>query len=158
LRRFAQVLSVEFLFYLSREAFSVKKFRLVPLLLMLLALPCTAAAQETAKDAKQFINDYLVADPSTMDVTLRSDTYSSSVMRNVMEGLVRLEEKDGQYNLVPSGSTGWETSSDGLVWTFHLRPSKWQDGVLSRRSSMYTESDVRPIRKPVRPTASSLSR
>lgn len=107
----------------------MKKFSFVPLLLLLLALPCAAAAQEAKKDAKQYINDYLVADPSTMDVTLRADTYSSSVMRNVMEGLVRLEEKDGQYNLVPSGSTGWETSPDGLVWTFHLRPSKWEDGV-----------------------------
>jgi ABC-type oligopeptide transport system substrate-binding subunit len=107
----------------------VKKFSFVPLLLLLLALPCAAAEQEAKKDAKQYINDYLVADPSTMDVTLRADTYSSSVMRNVMEGLVRLEEKDGQYNLVPSGSTGWETSPDGLVWTFHLRPSKWEDGV-----------------------------
>ena len=107
----------------------MKKFSFVPLLLLLLALPCAAAEQEAKKDAKQYINDYLVADPSTMDVTLRADTYSSSVMRNVMEGLVRLEEKDGQYNLVPSGSTGWETSPDGLVWTFHLRPSKWEDGV-----------------------------
>ena len=29
---------------------------------------------------------------------------------------------------VPGVATHWETSADGLVWTFHLRPSKWSDG------------------------------
>ncbi len=93
------------------------------------ALAAGGSGEALEKDAVQYINDYLSADPSTMDVTLRADTYSSSVMRNVMEGLVRLEESDGQYNLVPSGSTGWEVNDEGTVWTFHLRENHWEDGV-----------------------------
>ncbi|HEX5376999.1 MAG TPA: peptide ABC transporter substrate-binding protein [Phenylobacterium sp.] len=30
---------------------------------------------------------------------------------------------------VPGMATSWETSPDGLVWTFHLRDAKWSDGV-----------------------------
>ena len=29
----------------------------------------------------------------------------------------------------PAMATSWETSSDGLVWTFHLRDAVWSDGV-----------------------------
>jgi oligopeptide transport system substrate-binding protein len=29
----------------------------------------------------------------------------------------------------PGMATSWETSPDGLVWTFHLRDAKWSDGV-----------------------------
>ncbi|NCC96685.1 MAG: hypothetical protein EOM02_07570, partial [Synergistales bacterium] len=60
-------------------------------------LGSSSFAAEVKLDENQFVNDYLVADPSTMDLTLRSDTYSSTMMRNVMEGLVRMEEKDGDY-------------------------------------------------------------
>lgn len=92
-------------------------------------LVSSSFAAEAKLDENQFVNDYLVADPSTMDVTLRADTYSSSIMRNVMEGLVRMEEKDGDYMMVPSGSKGWDVSDDGKVWTFHLRENHWEDGV-----------------------------
>lgn len=30
---------------------------------------------------------------------------------------------------IPAMATSWETSSDGLTWTFHLRDAKWSDGV-----------------------------
>ncbi|MDO8377876.1 peptide ABC transporter substrate-binding protein [Phenylobacterium sp.] len=30
---------------------------------------------------------------------------------------------------IPAMATSWETSPDGLVWTFHLRDAKWSDGV-----------------------------
>ncbi|MDO8799525.1 peptide ABC transporter substrate-binding protein [Phenylobacterium sp.] len=30
---------------------------------------------------------------------------------------------------IPAMATSWETSPDGLVWTFHLREAKWSDGV-----------------------------
>jgi oligopeptide transport system substrate-binding protein len=30
---------------------------------------------------------------------------------------------------VPGMATSWETSADGLTWTFHLRDAKWSDGV-----------------------------
>src|SRR6202008_4263718 len=30
---------------------------------------------------------------------------------------------------VPGRATAWETSPDGLVWTFYLRDALWSDGV-----------------------------
>ena len=29
---------------------------------------------------------------------------------------------------IPAMATSWETSADGLTWTFHLREAKWSDG------------------------------
>jgi oligopeptide transport system substrate-binding protein len=43
--------------------------------------------------------------------------------------LVGLVDVDPMGEPIPGVATHWETSSDGLVWTFHLRESKWSDGV-----------------------------
>lgn len=40
-----------------------------------------------------------------------------------------LTQWDQQSRPVPGIATSWETSPDGLTWTFHLRHSKWSDGV-----------------------------
>ena len=37
-------------------------------------------------DAEQYYNTYITADPTTLDVSLRSDTYSSTIMNNTMVG------------------------------------------------------------------------
>lgn len=85
---------------------------------------------ETAElDAEQYINTYLVADPTTLDPSLRSDTYSSSILVNTLEGLVRMEERDGEYYLNRGDAERWESNEDGTVWTFYLGDNKWEDGV-----------------------------
>jgi ABC-type transport system substrate-binding protein len=44
----------------------------------------------------------------------------------ITEPLVRRNEN---YELEPAGAESWETSEDGLTWTFHLRPGMtWSDG------------------------------
>lgn len=36
---------------------------------------------------------------------------------------------DNANNIIPWGADKWETSSDGLTWTFHIHPGmKWSDG------------------------------
>ncbi|MFN8444571.1 MAG: peptide ABC transporter substrate-binding protein [Caldilineaceae bacterium] len=36
---------------------------------------------------------------------------------------------DADFNALPGGADSWETSADGLTWTFHLRKTaKWSDG------------------------------
>ena len=36
---------------------------------------------------------------------------------------------DADFNAYPGGADSWETSKDGLTWTFHLRKTaKWSDG------------------------------
>lgn len=79
-------------------------------------------------DSEQYLNTYLSSDPTSLDVSLRSDSYSSTIVLNVMEGLVRLVDKDGQYYMAPGDAQTWESNEEGTVWTFHLGDNKWSDG------------------------------
>ncbi len=66
--------------------------------------------------------DAVELDPA--DVT---DGESITVMDNIFEGLVKY--KPGTTDIEPCLATSWDTSPDGLVWTFHLRKGvKFQDG------------------------------
>jgi len=79
-------------------------------------------------DAEQYISTYLSADPTTLDPSLRSDAYSSTILVNTLECLVRLEERDGEYYLNSGDAERWESNEEGTVWTFHLGDNKWEDG------------------------------
>lgn len=77
----------------------------------------------------QVLNTYLEAEPTTLDPSRRSDSYSSDILMNVMEGLIRVEERDGKYTVVPGDAEKWESNEAGDVWTFHLgEDRKWSDG------------------------------
>jgi oligopeptide transport system substrate-binding protein len=49
--------------------------------------------------------------------------------RIVSSALVGLTEADVNGKAVPGMAERWETSPDGLTWTFYLRDAKWSDGV-----------------------------
>lgn len=84
---------------------------------------------ELTKDDEQYVNTYIGAEPTTLDPSVRSDTYSSELLINCMEGLIRMEQRDGEYQAMPGDAESWETSEDGTVWTFHLgEDRKWSDG------------------------------
>lgn len=84
-------------------------------------------------DKEQYLNLYLVAEPSTLDASKGSDMYSNRVLNNVLEPLTRLEEDENQNNfLAPAGAESWEHSEDGTVWTFKIRENTWSDGVKVR--------------------------
>ncbi|MCQ2508788.1 MAG: peptide ABC transporter substrate-binding protein, partial [Dorea sp.] len=61
----------------------------------------TAAPEPGEKDAEQYVSTYMDAEPTTLDPSLRSDSYSSDILINVMEGLIRLEQRDGEYVFMP---------------------------------------------------------
>ena len=85
---------------------------------------------ETALAADQTYVTYIGAEPMTLDLQLRSDTYSSTILMNTLEGLTRLaanENNDG-YEYLPAGASDWESNEDGTVWTFHLNDNYWSDG------------------------------
>lgn len=66
--------------------------------------------------------------PETLDSIIGTGGDSVTVIREVQEGLVRFNKKDGQDVLEPAGAESWETSEDGLTWTFKLREHYWSDG------------------------------
>lgn len=86
------------------------------------------APVELPEDADQYYNTYMASDPTSLDVSLRSDSYSSTIISNVMEGLIRLEEIDGRYVVSAGDAQTWEANEAGTVWTFHLGDNKWSDG------------------------------
>lgn len=80
-------------------------------------------------DENMYLNLNLGADPTTLDVSRRSDAYSSNIEMDCMEGLVRLIDENGQYKMQPMEASSWDVSEDGKVYTFHLRDGlKWCDG------------------------------
>jgi len=67
------------------------------------------------------------AEPGIFVPWLIDDNTALFTMGNVYDGLLRVT-KDGA-GVEPALATSWDTSADGLTWTFHLRPSvKFSDG------------------------------
>src|SRR5262245_627438 len=56
------------------------------------------------------------ADPVVLDGALVSDGTSIRVLYQIYEGLTAL--KPGTSEVVPSLAKSWDTSADGLTWTF----------------------------------------
>lgn len=64
--------------------------------------------------------------PEGLDPHITEGVPSSTVQRDLFEGLVA-RAADG--SLIPGGAERWETSEDGLTWTFHLRAAaRWSNG------------------------------
>ena len=72
----------------------------------------------------------LGTEPPTLDWSKSSDTTSSYVQQQIMEGLVEFDLTDPNFPVKPGLATSWESSNNGLRWTFKLREGvKWTDGV-----------------------------
>lgn len=84
---------------------------------------------ENTTSEPQYYNTYMSSDPTSMDISRISDSYSSGVVNNVMEPLVRMgETEDGNYVIKPGDAATWESNDDATVWTFHLGDNTWSDG------------------------------
>src|SRR6266700_1803978 len=66
------------------------------------------------------------SDIKTFDPALSTDTNSIAAINNVFTGLVQL---DDNLKIQPQLASSYDLASDGLTWTFHLRPNlKFSDG------------------------------
>src|SRR5215471_18336449 len=61
----------------------------------------------------------LASDPTTLDPAFVADIYGRAVVRQLFDGLVQF---DAHLKPIPAIAKFWETSRDGLRWTFTLRP------------------------------------
>ncbi|HEY8995733.1 MAG TPA: peptide ABC transporter substrate-binding protein [Lacunisphaera sp.] len=76
---------------------------------------------------EQVLHRGLSADLSGLDPHLITGLPEINVATALFEGLVGEDPKDGHP--VPAVAESWETTPDGLTWTFHLRPNaKWSNG------------------------------
>lgn len=64
-------------------------------------------------------------DPATLDPHKSTGTWEDRILSDVDMGLT---QDDAAGNPIPGIATHWETTPDGLTWTFHLRDAKWSDG------------------------------
>lgn len=81
--------------------------------------------QDKGQSAKTSLVYNLGPQPRTIDPATCDEVYGFTVIGNVFEGLARYDKKG---NPEPGMAESWETSGDGLTWTFHLRDAKWSDG------------------------------
>jgi len=88
--------------------------------------------------------------PVSIDPQKLSESHEFLVAEDLFEGLTTISASGV---VVPGTAEKWETSADGLTWTFHLRSdAKWSNGL------PVTASDfVRSFRREVNPATASPS-
>lgn len=80
----------------------------------------------TAAPREDILNRGNGPEPSTLDAQRCQEVACGNVLRDLYEGLVA-EGPDGA--VIPGTAERWETSTDGLTWTFHLRDGlRWSNG------------------------------
>jgi oligopeptide transport system substrate-binding protein len=96
----------------------------------LLAALALAACQQQAPrppcpDGKVCIEWGNNGEPATLDPQKSSLLDEFAIMGDLIMGLTT---DTPEAKPMPGMATHWETSADGLVWTFHLRDAQWSDG------------------------------
>ena len=106
------------------------RFRVFPLLLIaagiMLASGCGHKNGAATTSAGNIFRYPIKTSPTTFDPAMVQDGDTIDLLQQVFEGLVQWSPDN---KVVPCLATKWETSKDGLTYTFHLRPGvKFQDG------------------------------
>ena len=79
-----------------------------------------------ASTGEKILSVQVGPNPETIDPALNSAVDGGNMLLHSFECLLAVDE-DGK--LIPGQAESWETSEDGLTWTFHLRDGlKWSDG------------------------------
>jgi len=90
--------------------------RLTLALLLLASFPAQAAG---------LLNRGGGAEPESLDPAFAGSAAETDILGDLMVGLTTL---DAAARPIPGIAERWETSPDGLTWTFHLRQAQWSDG------------------------------
>ncbi len=143
---------------LSGKKFSARNFSLLMCLMVMLLTACgggTTTNQPTkpskAPSSQQVYRSPIVAsDISTFDPGQGTDLDSIAAIDMVFTGLVEMND---QLKVQPQLAKSWVTSSDGLTWTFTLKPNlKFSDGTpLTSKDVVYS------IDRALSPTISNLN-
>ena len=87
------------------------------------------AADSTAPAASgegKILSVQIGPNPETIDPALNSAVDGGNMILHTFECLLTVDQEG---KLAPGQAESWETSEDGLTWTFHLRDGlKWSDG------------------------------
>lgn len=84
------------------------------------------SAAPAASEGGKILSVQIGPNPETIDPALNSAVDGGNMILHTFECLLTVDQ-DGK--LAPGQAETWETSEDGLTWTFHLRDGlKWSDG------------------------------
>jgi len=87
----------------------------------------TAAPAEVATGDEVVIRLSTTSEPTTLDPNLAEDYYSITPVEQMFLGLTNINNETAEIE--PELAESWETSEDGLTWTFNLRDDVlWSDG------------------------------
>lgn len=93
------------------------------------AAPADDAADSAAPAASgegKILSVQIGPNPETIDPALNSAVDGGNMILHTFECLLTWDQDS---KLAPGQAESWETSEDGLTWTFHLRDDlKWSDG------------------------------
>ena len=79
-----------------------------------------------ASTGEKVLSVQIGPNPETLDPALNSAVDGGNMILHTFECLLTVDEEG---KLAPGQAESWETSEDGLTWTFHLRDGlKWSDG------------------------------
>lgn len=100
----------------------MKKVNLFITLLIILSTlsACSASSNE------KVVTWNSTTEPPVMNSVLSTSSFTSDVLRHVMDGLIQLDENDAP---IPAIAKSWDISSEGTVYTFKLREDAlWSNG------------------------------
>ena len=101
----------------------IKYILAIAIVIMLLPYGCSGTTESTSRDGMLVLYG---ASPSTLDPANCADATAASYMVEIFSGLVTL---DSNLSVIPDIAKSWNISSDGMVYTFHLREGvRFQDG------------------------------
>lgn len=104
----------------------MKKLSLLVSGIALAGLLVSCNGKKAADSSLKVLHVQVGPSPETIDPALNSAVDGGNMLIHAFEGLVKFDRGN---NIVAGVAEKWETSEDGLTWTFHLRPDlKWSDG------------------------------
>lgn len=103
----------------------MKNFKRVCSLLLVIIL-CSGLLIGCSKEVKHdgVFRYSLLADTPTLDPQMANAVPTTTIGAQLFEGLIRNHAGE----LKPGMAESWDISSDGLVYTFHIRDAVWSDG------------------------------
>jgi peptide/nickel transport system substrate-binding protein len=89
---------------------------------------CGSSSSGSAASSSQTLNIGIPEEPDTLDPQTTNAAISTTILEYAGDTLVALDPSDNS-KIVPDLATSWQTSSDGLTWTFTLKSGvKFQNG------------------------------
>jgi len=115
--------------YLTSFPLSRTRFALIAALLSLLALLTGCGHHHSVGSASggNVLRVAMQTAPVTFDPAMCQDVETGQMLQQAYEGLVQYAPDN---KVVPCLAEKWDISPDGLTYTFHLRPAKFQNGML----------------------------